>query len=59
MRRLTEFLFPFLFERNWHSGELEWSRERVVLFCSALAFVALGILIVAFLQSPVEYATTI
>lgn len=55
MRKLIEFLFPFLFERNWHSGELDWSRDRVVLFCGAIAFVLLGLLIIAFLQSPVEY----
>ena len=56
MRKLLEFTLPFLFERNWHTGELEYSRERVTLFCGAVGFIVLGILIIAFLQAPVEYA---
>lgn len=55
MRKLCEFLFPFLFERNWHTGEQEWSRYRVVLFVGAVGVVVIGILIAAFLQMPVNY----
>ena len=55
MRKLCEFLFPFLFERNWHTGEQEWSRYRVVLVLCAFVFVVIGILIAAFLQMPVNY----
>ncbi len=57
MRKIIEFLFPFLFERNWHTGEHEYVRERVVLFCGAVAFILIGLLIVAFLQAPVLYET--
>lgn len=54
--RLSKFLFPFLFTRNWHTGEYELSEERAALFGGMLFLILLGVLIVAFLQAPVEYA---
>lgn len=54
--RLSRFLFPFLFTRNWHTGEYELSEERAALFGAMLFLVLLGVLIVAFLQTPVEYS---
>ncbi len=58
MRRICEFLFPFLFERNWHSGEREWNHRRVALFLGAVGFILIGILIVAFLQAPINYTAS-
>lgn len=49
------FLFPYLYTRNWHTGESELSRPRVVLFCAMLALIFLGLIIAFILQTPVTY----
>lgn len=54
--QLVKFVFPFLFARNWHTGELEFSRPRVALFAGMMLLIVLGLLIVAFLQAPVQYS---
>jgi len=59
MMRFLRFIFPFLFVRNWHDGNYEISRDRLVLFCAAIGFILIGLLIIAFLQSPVEYAQSL
>ena len=51
-----EFVFQFLYTRNWHTGQLELSRPRVALFAAALFLIMLGLAIVVILQSPVEYS---
>lgn len=56
--KLVKFLFPFLFVRNWHSGEEELSRPRVVAFGAAVGFLVLGLIAVAILQMPVAYVQT-
>ena len=53
---LWQFIFNFLYARNWHTGELELSRPRVVLFAAMLFLIFLGILIVGILQTPVTYS---
>lgn len=53
---LWQFLFQFLYTRNWHSGELELSQPRLILFLAMLTLILLGVLIVGFLQTPVSYA---
>lgn len=58
MRRFIKFVFPFLFVRNWHSGEQEFSRDRVVLFGGAIIILIVGVCAVAFLQAPIQYANT-
>jgi len=55
MKRIIHFVLPFLLERNWHTGELEYSRTRLFYFGLAVGFIVLGLLVIAFLQSPVEY----
>ncbi len=57
--RFLRFIFPFLFVRNWHEGTYEVSRDRLVLFLAAIGFILLGLLIITFLQSPVEYAQSV
>lgn len=52
---LVQFVFSFLYVRNWYSGDLELSLPRVVLFSSMLFLVLLGILMASILQSPVTY----
>lgn len=49
-----EFVFSFLYVRNWHSGERELSRPRVVLFCTGVFLFLLAITIISMLQAPLE-----
>lgn len=53
--KFFQFVFDFLYERNWHTGERELSRPRVALFCGMLFLLLLGALIVSILQTPVVY----
>ncbi len=53
--KFMQFVFGFLFSRNWHSGEMELSRPRVALFSSMLFLILLGILMASILQAPVTY----
>ena len=50
-----QFVFGFLFVRNWHSGKKELSRPRVALFAAALFLVVLALALISFLQSPTVY----
>ncbi len=52
---IFEFIFSFLYTRNWYSGARELSRPRVALFCSMLFIILLGVLIATILQAPVTY----
>lgn len=49
------FVFAFLFERNWHTGEMELSRPRMMLFSAGIFLILLGLLMVTILQAPVIY----
>lgn len=53
--KLIRIVLPFLFVRNWSSGEWELSRSRIILFGLGLGllFIAFGILLL--LQAPVKY----
>ncbi len=56
------FIFPFLFVRNWHTGELELSRPRISLFFGALFLLVLALCMISILSAPVVYdgaATTL
>lgn len=50
-----QFVFGFLFVRNWYTGEHELSRPRLALFSAGLFLILLGVAIVAILQAPVVY----
>lgn len=54
--KLIQFIFPFLFVRNWHNGARELSRSRSVLFFGFLALLGLGFLAAYLLQAPVQYS---
>ena len=54
-KRFLPFVFSFLYTRNWYTGEMELSRPRLILFAAGVFLILLGVLIVAFLQSPVTY----
>ncbi len=54
--QLFQFLFPFLYTRDWHSGRKELSRPRVVLFVGMISLIIIALLIAYFLQAPVTYS---
>ncbi len=53
--KFIEFVFSFLYERNWHTGAKELSRPRVALFSAMLFLLLFGFLIVSILQTPITY----
>ncbi len=55
--KFIEFIFPFLFTRNWVSGQRELSQPRLFLFLAMIFIILLGILLAVILQSPVTYQT--
>jgi hypothetical protein len=55
---IWRFLFPFLFIRNWHTGQLELSRPRVSLFFGGLFLLVLALCIVSVLSAPTVYVGT-
>lgn len=52
---MFQFIFSFLYTRDWYSGKKELSLPRVSLFCAMLFIVLLGIVIASVLQAPVVY----
>jgi len=56
--QFIKFTFSFLFVRNWHTGEMELSRPRFVLFCCGIFLLLLALTIISILQAPVEYRAT-
>jgi hypothetical protein len=57
--RITRFILPFLFVRNWHDGSWELSRARMILFVAFLTLLISGLVIAFMLQAPVTYTSTI
>ena len=55
---MFQFIFSFLYTRNWYTGELELSRPRVALFSAMIFIILLGVLLAAILQAPVTYTST-
>lgn len=53
--RFLRALAPFLFVRNWYSGEWELSQHRLWLFAAFLMLFAVATGVVIYLQAPVEY----
>lgn len=56
--RITRFILPFLFVRNWHDGSWELSRARSILFSAFVFLLVCGLLIAYMLQAPVVYTST-
>ncbi len=50
-----QFVFSFLYVRNWHTGQYELSRSRVALFCMGLFLLMLAALLAMVMQAPVVY----
>lgn len=49
------FVFSFLYIRNWHTGKMELSRPRLIVFGAFLLLILVAMLMIAFLQIPIEY----
>jgi hypothetical protein len=49
------FVFSFLYTRNWHTGQMELSRPRLMVFGAFLLLILVAMLMIAFLQIPIEY----
>ena len=47
------YITSFLYERNWHTGQRELSKPRVVALLMLLFVLILATLIILFLQAPV------
>ena len=56
---ISRFILPFLFVRNWHDGQWEFSRARFMLLSMGIFFIALGLIVAYFLQTPIEYTSPI
>ena len=54
-----QFVFFFLFVRNWHTGQLELSRPRVALFMAGMFLIMFGFLLVSVMRTPVMYSKPI
>jgi hypothetical protein len=52
---IFQFIFSFLYVRNWYSGDLELSLPRVALFSGMIFLVLLGVVLAGLLQTPVMY----
>lgn len=50
-----QFIFFFLYTRDWNTGRYDLSRERVALFFAGLFLLLLGLLMVTIMQAPVVY----
>jgi hypothetical protein len=49
------FVFSFLYIRNWHNGQMELSRPRIILFTASIFLFVLAAILIGILQAPVEY----
>ncbi len=52
------FVFSFLYTRNWHSGEMELSRERVFFLVGVVIIFLIATILITFLQTPVTYVAS-
>lgn len=50
------FVFSFLYERNWHTGQREISYARVALLLGVVVLFILATVSLIILQTPIEYS---
>ena len=51
-----QFVFSFLYTRNWFTGEMELSLPRTALFSGMVFLILLGIVMASILQAPTVYS---
>lgn len=56
--RFLRALAPFLFVRNWYTGEWELSSHRILIFVGLLTLFSVACGIIIYLQAPVEYSAS-
>lgn len=49
------FVFSFLYTRNWHSGQMELSRQRLWAFLAVVMVLLIALIFIYLLQRPVLY----
>lgn len=52
-------VFPFLYVRNWYTGQLEFSQSRALMYTVGTAVVLFLVLLVWWLGQPIEYSRPI
>ncbi len=52
-----KFVFSFLYVRNWHTGQRELSRPRLLWFVGVIGLVLMALVMINFLQAPVAYSS--
>lgn len=50
--KFIQFVFSFLYVRNWHTGHKELSVYRTAVFAAGLLIILLALLMIRYLQSP-------
>lgn len=53
-----QYLFSFLYARHPETGVRYISKARVYVFASGLCLIAVALLIISILQTPIEYVNT-
>ncbi len=53
--KFWQFIFFFLYVRNWNTGQHEISRERLTVLFVGLFLLFLGLFLVTIMQKPVTY----
>lgn len=50
--KFLQFVFSFLYVRNWHTGRLELSTYRLAVFGAGCLVLILALVMINYLQSP-------
>ncbi len=48
-----QYVFRFLYVRNWHTGRYELDKKRVYWFSGALLFLLVTLILVSILLTPI------
>lgn len=57
LHRILRKIFPFLYVRNWYTGQFELSDTRAFAFLLAIIITTLLALLVWWLGQPIEYSS--
>ena len=51
-----QYIFRFLYVRNWHTGHRELSYSRLYWFCAGLGLLTVMLIILYNLQAPISHS---
>ena len=57
--KYVRFVLPFLFVRNWYTGDWEVSPVRMTLFTLGCMLLLVGVILAYMLQAPIQYDATV